>query len=226
LAKIRPAEQTKQGGKPRRRIMQKIAEVPAGELVARKGPTVQEKRFVDIYLASMGAIAPRDAAIEAGYTASNAYDTARKLLDPQRSPQVVLYLKQRQREWEQKTGTNFHRHMQDLLMIRDKAIEAGAWSAAVQAEVRRGMALGTIYIDRKEIRHGTLETMSKEELQRKLDDLKRLYAGQQQNTQTIDEPKLIEEINETRDEDVAEDEGEPQGLEDDEGREQRDAGFS
>jgi phage terminase small subunit len=226
LAKIRPAEQTKQGGNPRRRIMQKIADVPAGGLVARKEPTVQEKRFVDIYLASMGAIAPRDAAIEAGYAATNAYQTSMKLLDPQRSPQVVLYLKQRQREWEQKTGTNFHRHMQDLLMIRDKAIEAGAWSAAVQAEVRRGMALGTIYIDRKEIRHGTLETMSKEELQRKLDDLKRLYAGQQQNTQTIDEPKLIEEINETRDEDVAEDEGEPQGLEDDEGREQRDAGFS
>jgi hypothetical protein len=37
--------------------------------------------------------------------------------------------------------------------------------------------LGTIYVERKEIRHGTIDSMSKEEVQRKLDELKKLYGG-------------------------------------------------
>ena len=67
--------------------------------------------------------------------------------------------------------------MRDLQMIRDKALEAGAYAAAVQAEYRRGQALGTIYVDRKEIRHGTIDSMSKEEVERKLNELKALYGG-------------------------------------------------
>jgi hypothetical protein len=67
--------------------------------------------------------------------------------------------------------------MKDLQLIRDKALEAGAFAAAVQAEYRRGQALGTIYVERKEIRHGTIDSMSKEEVQRKLDELKKLYGG-------------------------------------------------
>jgi hypothetical protein len=76
-----------------------------------------------------------------------------------------------------KYNTTYERHMRDLQTIRDKALEAGAFAAAVQAEYRRGQALGTIYIDRKEIRHGTIDSMSKEEVQRKLDELKQLYGG-------------------------------------------------
>jgi hypothetical protein len=67
--------------------------------------------------------------------------------------------------------------MRDLQTIRDKALDAGAFAAAVQAEYRRGQALGTIYVERKEIRHGTIDSMSKEEVQRKLDELKKLYGG-------------------------------------------------
>ena len=54
-------------------------------------------------------------------------------------------------------------------------MEAGAFGAAVQAEYRRGQALGTIYVDRKEIRHGTIDSMSKEEVMRKLEEIKKIY---------------------------------------------------
>lgn len=67
--------------------------------------------------------------------------------------------------------------MRDLQLIRDQALQAGAYGAAVQAEYRRGQALGTIYIDRKEIRHGTIDSMSKDEVMRKLQEIKRLYGG-------------------------------------------------
>ena len=78
-------------------------------------------------------------------------------------------------ELASKYNTSYERHMRDLQIIRDKAMENGAWAAAVQAEYRRGQALGTIYVERKEIRHGTIDSMSKEEVQRKLDELKQLY---------------------------------------------------
>lgn len=45
----------------------------------------------------------------------------------------------------------------------------------MQAEYRRGQALGTIYIDRKEIRHGSIDSMSKEEVERKLAELRKIY---------------------------------------------------
>jgi CRISPR/Cas system-associated exonuclease Cas4 (RecB family) len=38
-------------------------------------------------------------------------------------------------------------------------------------------ALGTIYVERKEIRHGTIDSMSREEVERKLNEIKSLYGG-------------------------------------------------
>ena len=60
--------------------------------------------------------------------------------------------------------------------IRDGAIEAGAWSAAVQAEYRRGQAEGNIYVNKSEVRHGSIDSMSKEEVERALKDIKEQYA--------------------------------------------------
>jgi hypothetical protein len=77
--------------------------------------------------------------------------------------------------------------MRDMMMLRDRCIEAGAWAAAVQAEYRRGQAIGTIYIDRKEIRHGSIDTMSKDEVQRKLDELKRIFQPSQEVIDVSDE---------------------------------------
>jgi hypothetical protein len=67
--------------------------------------------------------------------------------------------------------------MKDLQLIRDKALEAGAYGAAVAAEYRRGQALGTIYIERKEVRIGTIDSMSKDEVMRKLEEIKRIYGA-------------------------------------------------
>lgn len=57
------------------------------------------------------------------------------------------------------------------------AIENGAYSAAVQAEYRRGQAQGDIYVSKSEVRHGSIDSMSKEEVQKALDELKRTYGA-------------------------------------------------
>ena len=132
----------------------------------RKPLKPREAKFVEIYAGADGTITLTQAALEAGYPKSIAGRMGSELTTPEKYPHVVAAIQRRQAELNAKHGTTFERHMKDLQFIRDKAIEAGAWAAAVQAEYRRGQALGTIYIDRKEIRHGSIDSMSKEEVQK------------------------------------------------------------
>ena len=137
----------------------------------------KEWKFVQEYVTGDGRVTLKEAAIRAGYRPTSASVMAWKLTNPQEYPHVVAAIQAYRAELASKYNTSYERHMRDLQLIRDKALEAGAFAAAVQAEYRRGQALGTIYVDRKEIRHGTIDSMSKEEVQRKLDELKKLYGG-------------------------------------------------
>ena len=139
--------------------------------------TPQEWKFVEEFCAGDGHVTLKEAAIRAGYSEVWAKNRARELTDPEVCPHIVAAIQTRRRELGEKYGTTFERHMRDLQVIRDQALAAGAYGAAVQAEYRRGQALGSIYIDRKEIRHGTIDSMSKEEVTRKLEEIKRLYGG-------------------------------------------------
>ena len=152
----------------------------------------QEWKFVEEFVAGDGHVTLKEAAIRAGYGESWARNRARELTDPDVNPHMVAAIQERRRELGEKYATTFERHMRDLQIIRDQALTAGAYGAAVQAEYRRGQALGTIYIDRKEIRHGTIDSMSKEEVQRKLEEIRRLYGGQGGPIVDVT-PKQIEE---------------------------------
>ena len=143
----------------------------------RRKLTAKEWTFVTELVSGDGRTTMKDAAIKAGYKPSSASVMAWKLTNPEINPHVVAAIQAYRAELNSKYNTSYERHMRDLQLIRDKALEAGAYAAAVQAEYRRGQALGTIYVDRKEIRHGTIDSMSKEEVQRKLDEIKRLYGG-------------------------------------------------
>lgn len=152
----------------------------AGEvkpLRKQKVMNAKEWKFVQEYVSGDGRVTLKEAAIRAGYKPSSASVMAWKLTNPKEYPHVVAAIQAYRAELASKYNTSYERHMKDLQEIRDKALAAGAFAAAVQAEYRRGQALGTIYVERKEIRHGTIDSMSKEEVQRKLDELKRLYGG-------------------------------------------------
>jgi hypothetical protein len=70
----------------------------------------------------------------------------------------------------------YQRHLRDLQTIRDVALQNGAYSAAVQAEYRRGQAQGDIYVSKSEIRHGSIDSMSKEDVMKALEEIKQSYA--------------------------------------------------
>ena len=154
--------------------------------------TAQEWKYVEEFCAGDGHVTLKEAALRAGYSENWAKGRARELTDPEFSPHIVAAIQERRRELGEKYGTTFERHMRDLQVIRDQALQAGAYGAAVQAEYRRGQALGSIYIDRKEIRHGTIDSMSKDEVMRKLEEIKRVYGGSAGPIVDVT-PKQIEE---------------------------------
>jgi len=137
----------------------------------------KEWKFVQEYVSGDGRVTLKEAAIRAGYKETSASVMAWKLTNPDINPHVVAAIQEYRAELAAKYGTTYERHMRDLQTIRDAALAAGAYGAAVQAEYRRGQALGTIYVERKEIRHGTIDSMSKEEVERKLMEIKSLYGG-------------------------------------------------
>ena len=143
----------------------------------QKQLTTQEWKFVNEFVAGDGHVTLREAVVRAGWPEKNAKKRAEDLTDPDKNPHIVAAIQKMRAEMAEKYGTTYERHMRDLQVIRDQALAAGAYGAAVQAEYRRGLALGTIYIARKEIRHGTIDSMSKEEVMRKLQEIKKLYGN-------------------------------------------------
>jgi hypothetical protein len=62
-----------------------------------------------------------------------------------------------------------------LARIRDQASTSGNWNAAVTAETRRGQIAG-LYVDKKEILTGTIDSMNRNEVEEKLLELKKQFS--------------------------------------------------
>ena len=134
--------------------------------------TRRQEKFVKELVSNDGMITYREAAINAGFPASSAHTRAYAMTNPEICPHVCRAIQAYRDELDEKYGITFKRHLRDLQRIRDLALENGAYSAAVQAEYRRGQANGNIYINKSEIRHGTIDSMSKEEVLKALKELK------------------------------------------------------
>lgn len=134
--------------------------------------TRKQELFVKILVSQDGQITKRDAAIEAGFPASSAHQRAYEMTNAAICPHVVKAIKEYRAELDRKYGVDYNRHIRDLQRIRDAAFADKNYSAAVMAEYRRGQAQGDIYINKSEIRHGTIDSMSKEEVLRALNELK------------------------------------------------------
>ena len=135
--------------------------------------TRKQELFVKELVSKDGQITMKEAAINAGWSAKEAHHVAKELSDPERYPNVVARIRAYRAELDAKYGVTYERHLRDLQTIRDAALQNGAYSAAVMAEYRRGQAHGDIYISKSEVRHGSIDSMSKEEVLRALEELRR-----------------------------------------------------
>ena len=138
--------------------------------------TRKQELFVKELVSKDGQITLREAAINAGYSATSAHSRAYELTNQHISPHVVAAINSYRRELDEKYGVTYQRHLRDLQAIRDVALENGAYSAAVQAEYRRGQAQGDIYVSKSEIRTGSIDSMNKEDVLKALEEIKQSYA--------------------------------------------------
>ena len=135
-----------------------------------EGLTSRQKIFVQIFAENEGRLTPTECARQAGYKEDRANTTASELLNPKKYPKVVNALIRRRAEIDKTHEVKLQKHVQELARLREKALNEKSYSAAVNAERLRGQASG-LYIDRKEIRTGSIDSMSREEVLKSLKEL-------------------------------------------------------
>ena len=129
--------------------------------------TEQQIKFAQLLVTNEGRKTPTECAIEAGYADGSARVRASELRNPKRFPLVVQYIGELRDEYNKKYEVDYSKHITELGKIRQAALDKGAWSAAVNAEVARGKAAG-LYIQQKIIRTGKLEDLTAEELESRM----------------------------------------------------------
>ena len=134
------------------------------------GLTDKQRVFVKIYSENEGRLTPTECARQAGYNEDSANVRASELLNGKRYPKVVEAIIQRRAEIEKTHEVKLNKHVQELARLRVKSLSEKSYSAAVNAERLRGQAAG-LYIDRKEIRTGSIDSMSREDVLKQLKEL-------------------------------------------------------
>ena len=129
--------------------------------------TEQQIKFAQLLVTNEGRKTPTECAIEAGYADGSARVRASELRNPKRFPLVVQYIGELRDEYNKKYEVDYSKHITELGKIRQAALDKGAWSAAVNAEVARGKAAG-LYIEQNIIRTGKLEDLTAEELESRM----------------------------------------------------------
>ena len=137
--------------------------------------TEMQQKFANLLVSNEGRKTAYECAIEAGYEKDRARITASELQNPKKYPLVVKYIGEIREEYQKKYDVTYGRHITELGKIRQQALEKGAWSAAVNAEIARGKAAG-LYVEQKIIRTGKLDDLSAEELEARMKDIVDQYS--------------------------------------------------
>ena len=134
------------------------------------GLTEKQRVFVEIYTENEGRMTPTACARQAGYKAERANVTSSELLNTKKFPRVAAAVMKRREEIANTHRVQMNKHVQELARLREKALGEKSYSAAVNAERLRGQAAG-LYVERKEIRTGSIDDMSREEVLKQLKEL-------------------------------------------------------
>ena len=137
--------------------------------------TGKQRKFIILLVHSEGLHTATHCAVNAGYARDSAVVRASELQNPERYPLVAKAIESERRAIVERYKCTQERSLSTFARIRDQASESGNWNAAVAAETRRGQIAG-LYVDKKEILTGTIDSMNREEVEKKLQDLKEQYS--------------------------------------------------
>ena len=151
--------------------------------------TPKQIKFCVLFVQEGDTKTATQCAIEAGYSENRAKQEASEL---RKHPGCMEYIRELRNQDEKKYEVNLHKHLKRLHQLSVGAEEKGNWNAAVTAEKSRGQVAG-LYIDRKEIMHGSIDQLNREEVDKLLSDMdKRLSV--EGSFEEIDDDKTREQI--------------------------------
>ena len=151
--------------------------------------TPKQIKFCVLFVQEGDTKTATQCAIEAGYSENRAKQEASEL---RRHPGCAEYIRELRNQEEKRYEVNLHKHLKRLDQLSRGAEEKGNWNAAVTAEKSRGQVAG-LYIDRKEIMHGSIDQLNREEVDKLLSDMdKRLSV--EGSFEEIDDDKTREQI--------------------------------
>jgi len=142
---------------------------------ALKQLTPKQIKFAQELVYNEGRKTATQCAIDAAYSEDRAHVTASELQNPKMYPLVVQYIGQLRDEIRKKYDIDFDSHLMHLGKMRNDALDAKAWTAAINAEVARGKAAG-LYVEQKIIRTGKLDDLSEEELDSRIAEVLDQYS--------------------------------------------------
>ena len=142
---------------------------------ALKQLTPKQIKFAQELVYNEGRKTATQCAIDAKYSEDRAHVTSSELQNPKMYPLVVQYIGQLRDEIRKKYDIDFESHLMHLGKMRNTALDAKAWTAAINAEVARGKAAG-LYIEQKIIRTGKLDDLSEVDLDKRIADVLDQYS--------------------------------------------------
>ena len=165
-------------------------------LSRRKRLSPKQEKFVQLFV--YHDLTKKECAIRAGYKSPSV--SASTMLHGVQFRHVQDRIAELTESKQLKYGITFDKVSRDLQMIRDAALEDGAYGPAVQAEMGRAKLAG-LMIDKKEIKTGTIDQMDRGEVEARLRNL--IEKHELVRTETIEvQAEDIEEPEEDEDEDI------------------------
>ena len=127
--------------------------------------TLRQERFANEVVKGTSI---KDAAAIAGYSHKNAHRAGTYLLNNE--PKVKKRVAELRNRASARASLTLAKHLDNLATLRDKAMDNGAYGAAVTAEINRGKAAG-LYIDRRELLVNRVTTMSRDDVIRRIQEI-------------------------------------------------------
>ena len=167
--------------------------------------TPKQEKFAQLFVHH--DLTKKECALQAGYAHPGMM--ASNLLHHVQYKHVQDRLSELTEAKQLKYGINFEKVSRDLQMIRDAALEDGAYGPAVQAEMGRAKLAGLL-IDKKEIKTGKIDQMDRSEVEARLRSLIEKHelvqtSGQMVEMEEVEEAEEVVEMGAEEDHDINED---------------------
>ena len=171
-------------------------------LAKRKQLSPKQEKFAQLFV--NGDLTKKECAIRAGY--KNPSAASSNLLHHVNYKHVRERIAELTEATQLRYGITFEKTARDLKMIRDAALEDGAYGPAITAEIARAKLAG-LMVDKKEIKTGKIDQMDRGEVESRLRSLIEKHGLNVNTTEDVEDVEDAEFEEVIEDEEIEDEDG-------------------